>query len=138
MGSGYEAFSMACHDGIGVAVNAMEVAVLVAVPEFNGRVSPTFDFCHRISLWRLDERGFQKMGEKKCSSLGSGERAEKLQSIGVGLLLCGAIGQELEGDIRRRGIEVLAGLSGSVVEVVAAYASRTLDHPKFKLPGVAR
>ncbi|MGA9752629.1 MAG: NifB/NifX family molybdenum-iron cluster-binding protein [Acidobacteriota bacterium] len=129
---------MDCLDGIGVALNTVEVAVLVAVPEFNGRVSPTFDFCHRVSLWRLDERGFQKTGERKCSSLGSGERAEKLQSIGVGLLLCGAIGQELEGDIRSRGIEVLAGVSGSVVEVVAAYASHTLDHPKFRLPGVVR
>jgi predicted Fe-Mo cluster-binding NifX family protein len=109
--------------------------MLVAVPEFKEHVSPTFDYCHKLTLWRLDEKGFQRVGERRCSSFGPGERAAKLQAMGIGVLLCGAIGLSLERDIRSRGVEVVSGLTGEVVEVVAAYASRTLDHPKFQMPG---
>jgi predicted Fe-Mo cluster-binding NifX family protein len=109
--------------------------MLVAVPEFHERVSPTFDFCHKLSLWRLDGKGFQRVGDRRCSTLGPGERAAKLQAMGVDVLLCGAIGLLLERDIRSRGLEVVSGLTGGVVEVVAAYASGTLDHPKFQMPG---
>jgi predicted Fe-Mo cluster-binding NifX family protein len=113
----------------------LEVAVLIAVPEFHGCVSPTFDFCHRVTLWRLDEKGLRKTGERRCESLRPWERSAKLQDMEVDVLLCGAIGNELARDIKGRGIQVIHGLTGEVAEVVAAFASKTLDHPKFRMPG---
>ena len=86
--------------------------MLVAVPEFQGRVSPTFDFCHRVALWRLDDRGVHSAGHRKCRDLGPRERAPRLQAMGVEVLLCGAIGKDLEEDIRSRGIDVVSGLAG--------------------------
>ena len=112
--------------------------MLLAVPEFNGRVAPTFDYCHKVTLWRLDSSGARKVGERKCSSFGPAERSAKLAAIGVDVLLCGAIGVALGEDIGKRGIRVISGLCGDVVEVVAAYASHTLDHPKFRMPGAGR
>jgi predicted Fe-Mo cluster-binding NifX family protein len=56
--------------------------------------------------------------------------------MGVEVLLCGAIGKDLEEDIRSRGIEVVPGLTGGVAEVVAAYRCQALDQPRFRLPGV--
>ena len=109
--------------------------MLIAVPEFHGCVSPTFDFCHRVTLWKLGEKGLTKAGERRCRSLGPWERAARLSQAGVKVLLCGAIGAELAADIRDRGITVVSGLSGEVLEIVAAYASGTLDHPKFRMPG---
>ncbi len=110
--------------------------MLVAVPEFQGRVSPTFDFCHRVALWRLDDRGVHSAGHRKCRDLGPRERAPRLQAMGVEVLLCGAIGKDLEEDIRSRGIEVVPGLTGGVAEVVAAYRCQALGQPRFRLPGV--
>lgn len=113
-----------------------EGEMLVAVPEFRGRVSPTFDFCHRIALWKLDDRGIHCAGHRQCGDLGPGERASRLQALGIEVLLCGAIGKEIEEDIRSRGIEVVFGLTGGVAEVVAAYRCQALNEPRFRLPGV--
>jgi len=110
--------------------------MLVAVPEFRGRVSPTFDFCHRVALWRSDDRGVRSAGHRKCRDLGPRERAPRLQEIGVDVLLCGAIGADIEADIRSRGIQVVSGLTGEVGEVVAAYRCQALNQPRFRLPGV--
>jgi len=110
--------------------------MLLAVPEFQGRVSPTFDFCHRVALWKLDDRGFRCAGHKRCRDLGPRERASRLQAMGVEVLLCGAIGQDLEEDIRVRGITVVSGIAGEVAEVVAAYRCQALNEPRFRMPGV--
>ncbi len=110
--------------------------MLVAVPEFRGRVSPTFDFCHRVALWRLDDRGIHCAGHRKCGDLGPGERASRLQALGVEVLLCGGIGRDLEEDLRSRGITVASGLAGEVAVVLAAYRCQALNEPRFRLPGV--
>ncbi len=109
--------------------------MLVAVPEFNDRVSPTFDFCRKVSLWRLDDRGLIRQGEKRCEDLQCRERAAKLVEMEVDVLLCGAIGTEAAEEIGRRGIEIVPGLSGRVLRVVAAYACGMSDRPEFRMPG---
>ena len=110
--------------------------MLVAVPEFKGRVAPTFDFCHKLTLWRIDDRGVRAAGHRQCKGLAPQKRAPKLKSLGVDLLLCGAIGKEVEDDIRSLGIEVKGGLAGEVMEVISAYRCRALGESRFKMPGV--
>jgi predicted Fe-Mo cluster-binding NifX family protein len=56
--------------------------------------------------------------------------------MGVDVLLCGAIGKDIEEDIRSRGIEVVSGLAGEVAEVVAAFRCQALGQPRFRVPGV--
>jgi predicted Fe-Mo cluster-binding NifX family protein len=109
--------------------------MLVAVPAFNDRVAPAFDFCQRVTLWRLDERGCRLVAKRRCSHLGTGERAIKLQALGAQMLLCGAIGHSVEEDLKARGIGVRSGLSGNVAEIVAALACGALDDPRFQMPG---
>jgi len=109
--------------------------MLLAVPEFRGRVSPAFDFCHRVTLWRLDDRGVRQVGQRRCKNLGPHERPRALHALGVQVLLCGAIGRELERDILSLGIEVHSGLAGKVAEVVEAYGCQALDQPRFRLVG---
>jgi predicted Fe-Mo cluster-binding NifX family protein len=109
--------------------------MLVAVPTFHDRVAPAFDFCQRVTLWSLDERGCRLVGTRCCSHLGSGERAAKLQAMGAQMLLCGAIGGPVVEDLQSRGILVRSGLSGNVVEIVAALACGALDDVRFQMPG---
>lgn len=109
--------------------------MLVAVPEFNDRVSPAFDFCTKVSLWRLDDRGLVRQGERRCKDLQCRERAAKLEEMDVDVLLCGAIGRDAAREIGKRGINIVSGLSGRVMSVVAAYACGMLDHPGFRMPG---
>ncbi|MBK8793784.1 MAG: hypothetical protein IPN59_11730 [Holophaga sp.] len=109
--------------------------MLVAIPTFHGRVAPTFDFCHRVTFWRLDEEGFRKIADRKCKPLESGEKAARLQAMGTDWLLCGAIGKPLEMSLRSRGIQVLSGIAGAVVEVIAAFACGALSEARFQVPG---
>jgi predicted Fe-Mo cluster-binding NifX family protein len=109
--------------------------MLLAVPEFRGRVSPAFDFCHKVTLWRLDDHGVRMVGQRRCKNLVPHERPRALQALGVQVLLCGAIGRELELDILSLGIEVHSGLAGEVAEVVEAYGCQALDQPRFRLVG---
>jgi predicted Fe-Mo cluster-binding NifX family protein len=112
--------------------------VLVAVPEFNGRVSPTFDFCHRVTLWRVDERGCRRVGVRVCRHSTTEERATQLRSFGVEMLLCGAIGDDAVRVLQACGIQVRMGSSGAVAHVVAAFVCGGLDDPRFCLPGFER
>jgi predicted Fe-Mo cluster-binding NifX family protein len=105
------------------------------VPEFRGRVSPTFDFCHRVTLWRIDGSGARKVGTRRCRATSNRERIAALLAAGVEVLLCGAIAPESVEELGRHGIEVVLGLSGPVATVVAAYVCGALDQPQFRLPG---
>jgi predicted Fe-Mo cluster-binding NifX family protein len=109
--------------------------MLLAVPTYHDRVAPAFDFCHRVSFWHLDGKGFKKVAERKCRAVGTEEKAAALQARGTDVLLCGAISIALDTDLRARGIEVRSGHAGKVLEVVAAFACGTLDDPRFQLPG---
>ena len=109
--------------------------MLVAVPTFHGRVAPTFDFCHRVTFWRLDEQGVRKIADRQCKPLEPEEKAAKLQALGTELLVCGAIGCALETNLKSRGIKVLSGIAGEVPEVMAALACGALNDARFQLPG---
>jgi len=109
--------------------------MLLAVPTYHDRVAPAFDFCHRVTFWRLDGKGFKKIANRKCLAVGTEEKAANLQAMGTEVLLCGAISTTLEQSLNARGIKVLCGFAGEVVEVVAALASGALDDPRFQLPG---
>lgn len=111
--------------------------MLVAVPAFNDRVAPAFDFCQRLTLWRIDDRGCRLVARRRCAPLGPGEKASKLQAMGADLLLCGAIGRPLEEELMARGIGIRSGLSGKVVEVVAALACGALDELRYQMPGAS-
>jgi predicted Fe-Mo cluster-binding NifX family protein len=116
----------------------VELPVLVAVPEFNGRVSPTFDFCHRVTLWKVDVRGSRRVGVRTCRQASMGERATQLRALGVTVLLCGAIGNAAARTLEAAGLQVLMGIAGPVPEVVAAFVCGGLDDPRFWLPGFER
>ena len=108
---------------------------MIAVPEFRGRVSPTFDFCHRVTLWRVDGRGARKVGTRRCRATSNRERLAELLAAGVEVLLCGAVAPESAVELRAHGIEVVMGVSGPVATVVAAFVCGALDRPQFRLPG---
>lgn len=112
--------------------------MLVAVPTFHGRVSPTFDFCHRVTFWQMEGKRFQKLADKQCRQADPLEKALRLEAMGTEVLLCGAIGQVLEMSLKAKGIEVVSGLAGEVLEVLTAFACGALDEPRFRMPGAGQ
>ncbi len=114
-------------------------AATVAVPEWQGRVSPVFDVAGTLVLLRAATDGHQ--ATRRVESVGctsAHERARRLRELGVDVLLCGAISRPLEALVAAEGIRVVANICGPVDEVAAAFRDGTLDDGRFAMPGCCR
>lgn len=114
-------------------------AATVAVPEWQGRVSPVFDVAGTLVLVRATMDGQEDA--RQAESLGSTsahERARRLRELGVDVLVCGAISRPLEALVAAEGVRVIPNICGPVDEVVAAFREGTLDDGRFAMPGCCR
>lgn len=62
-------------------------------------------------------------------------RGGRLQSLGVSVLICGAISRSLAEHLVSAGIDAIPFVSGSVEDVIAAYHARELESARFLMPG---
>jgi predicted Fe-Mo cluster-binding NifX family protein len=107
----------------------------LAIPEFNGRVSPVFDFCRRLLVIEVLEDGSPEMFNVDWSDINIRNRADRLKALKVDTLLCGGISRELAGDVERIGIRVIPWISGDIKEVLGAFLSHGLPDPRLTMPG---
>lgn len=103
----------------------------VALPICRGRISPVFDVSQHLRLVEVKDGA----AVNQIEHLVVGDRIRELAELGVKTLICGAVSQELEHDLRAHGIEVTAGVSGPVDEVVEAYLEDRLRDGKYVMPG---
>ncbi|MDZ7616968.1 MAG: NifB/NifX family molybdenum-iron cluster-binding protein [Patescibacteria group bacterium] len=111
----------------------------VAVPEWQGRVSPVFDVAARVLL--VDLRGETKPGQPHVEGLGGTsprERVQRLVQWRVDVLVCGAISWPLEALLAAEGVRVIANICGPVQEVIQAFHDGTLEDGQFAMPGCCR
>jgi len=109
----------------------------IAVPDWQGRVSPVFDVAERVVLIDLDG----ECGDQRAESFASTtphQRAQHMSELGVDVLLCGAISWPLEALLTSNGIRVVPLLCGGVEDVVQAFRDGTLEDGKFTMPGCCR
>lgn len=110
----------------------------VAVPDWQGRVSPVFDVAEQVLLVDLDR---EDDGSRHTESLGTTaphQRARRLSELGVEVLICGAISWPLEALLTANGIRVIPLICGEVAEVVRALRDGTLKDERFAMPGCCR
>jgi predicted Fe-Mo cluster-binding NifX family protein len=114
---------------------ALKVIMKIAIPEFNGRVSPTLDFCRHLLLVDICGDELSEMITLDFSEMESSRRVLFLKKLGVDTLLCGGISRSLAEDIRGSGIKVVPWVSGEIWEVISAYLMDKLPDPKLTSPG---
>ena len=107
----------------------------LAIPIWNDRVSSAFDFAHRILLVDIEHGRETKRSEIPFSPESDPEKVNGLKSLGVEVLICGAISRSLASQVRASGVKVLPYVVGQADEVLKAYLAGRLIHPKFALPG---
>lgn len=107
----------------------------VAIPHWQGRVSPVFDVANRLLL--VDATDGQEAGraEVPLTGIDPAQRAGELARSGADILICGAISRPLEAAVSSRGIEVIAQVCGQVEEVLRAFREGRLSDPGFLMPG---
>jgi len=107
----------------------------IAIPIYNDSVSNVFDFAHRLLLVDIENGKEANRSEVELKDESLPQRAGQLKSLGVDVLVCGAISRVLANMITASGIQLLAYVAGRVNDVLQAYLNGQLVQPQFSMPG---
>jgi len=107
----------------------------IAVPEFNGRVSPVFDSSRRLLLFEIDGKKIVPVSTIEWADTPMAPREKKISSMGVDVLLCGGISSWLSHKIEEEGIILIPWVSGEINEIISAFLTDQLPGPGFSMPG---
>jgi predicted Fe-Mo cluster-binding NifX family protein len=107
----------------------------IAIPVWQGRVSPVFDVAGQLLLVELVEGVETSRCEHRLPDAEPQHRTALLLQLQVETLICGAISQPLEAQLTENGIRVLARLCGNVGDVLKAFVAGTLGDSQYAMPG---
>lgn len=107
----------------------------VALTIWDGRISPVFDVCREVRVLTID--GGTIASEQFVTLEGErpDPKVEQLVSLGVAVLVCGAISEPLQSDLLDRGVDVIGFVAGEADDVVKAYLSGDLPNHSLVMPG---
>jgi len=115
----------------------INAAMKIAIPTWNGRVSPVFDTASRLLIVEIKEESEVARFETDISEHFLPSKTMRLTGLGIDTLICGAISRPLVYMITTAGIKLIPWISGQVEEVVQAFLTNTLFDPRFIMPGCA-
>jgi predicted Fe-Mo cluster-binding NifX family protein len=107
----------------------------VAIPHWQGRVSPVFDVAGNVLLADVEGGKERTRQEVALDASEPQSRASQLAGLGTSVLICGAISWPLEMAVSAAGVEVIAQTCGEVEEVLAAFVKGQLGRGAFLMPG---
>lgn len=107
----------------------------VAVTIWEGRISPVFDACREVRVLSVEARKITSETLEVFDGNAPEDRIERLNRLGVEVLVCGAISEPLQAMLLERGIDVIGFVAGDADEVVKAFLSRTLPNHSMAMPG---
>jgi len=108
---------------------------LTAIPVFRGRISPVLDTCTQLTLLLPSRKQPSPRSTVALKNNSIFERADEIKSLGVGVVICGAVSSAFYNLLIKKGIELVCGITGDIEEVIAAYRSGTLSNVRFRMPG---
>jgi len=107
----------------------------VAIPAWDGRVSPVFDAAQRVLFYDVGSDVRRLVGEGEFAGVSAAERVARLRALGADTLICGAVSAELGAMVSAAGIKLVAFVSGGVEDVLAGFERGGLGAPAFAMPG---
>jgi predicted Fe-Mo cluster-binding NifX family protein len=107
----------------------------VAIPHWQGRVSPVFDVAGNALIVGIDAGGVCSRQDVVLLGEDPQKRAAFLAGIETDVLICGAVSWPLEVALVSAGIEVIAQTCGDVEAVLAAFLNGGLAQRGFLMPG---
>jgi predicted Fe-Mo cluster-binding NifX family protein len=107
----------------------------VAIPVWNGRVSPVFDAACTIVLLDIENGQEKARTEVKLAERPLVLRVKLLVEEHVDVLVCGAISQMLAETCAAAGTSVVSWVAGPLDDVVQAFLSGALPSPTYTMPG---
>ena len=107
----------------------------VAIPTWEGRISPVFDVARRLILVDVESGQEVARKEESIDESGLAARTRRLAGLGVDVLVCGAISGPLAGMLTANGTKVVPWICGDVENVFQAFLRGRLSDPSFLMPG---
>lgn len=109
--------------------------MIVAIPVWQGRVSPVFDVAGQLLVVELNGSVESARRHETLPDEAPQRRAQRLRALGVETLICGAVSRPLETLLVADGIEVIPRICGEAEEVLRAFLSAELQDDQFAMPG---
>jgi predicted Fe-Mo cluster-binding NifX family protein len=106
----------------------------IAIPVWEGQVSPVFDVAKTIRVTDIDCTKAAVTGSEK-HPLKPTHPVATLVGLGVEALVCSAISAPLETALAASGIEVISDICGSPDEIIGALITGDLELRRFRSPG---
>ncbi|MFW5803336.1 MAG: NifB/NifX family molybdenum-iron cluster-binding protein [Verrucomicrobiota bacterium] len=107
----------------------------IALPNWNGRISPVFDVAETILIVQLGPEGERSERSLACPVQSPDRRAGFLATAGAETLICGAISRPLEMAVASLGIDVIPHICGDIDDVLEAFGKGALDDARYRMPG---
>ncbi|MCF7911852.1 MAG: hypothetical protein K9M99_04955 [Candidatus Cloacimonetes bacterium] len=112
--------------------------MLIAIPEWNQRISPVFDEALHFKFYRIQEGIICEVADQELPGLLAGKQLEFLLLAGVDILICGAISRYLQREAELNGISVIPFLAGETDVVINEWLSVGWQHGRHCMPGCGR
>jgi len=107
----------------------------MAIPIWQGRVSPVLDVAARLLLVRYVRGRETERHEVLLARHTLDGLCGRLRGLGVDRVICAALSDSLEHGLRQEGIAVTAGVCGEVEVVLQACRAGRLTKPVMTVPG---
>jgi len=109
----------------------------VALTVWAGRISPVFDVSREALILNIENRKIVSTSREALDGPAPHLKVERLVSLGVETLICGAISEPLHVELTSRGVKVLGFVAGDVEKVTQAFLAGGLPAPALSMPGCA-
>jgi predicted Fe-Mo cluster-binding NifX family protein len=107
----------------------------IAIPIWQGRVSPVFDVAGHLLLAEAVDGAAVRREVVPVPEEQPRLRARQLADLQVDVLVCGAISRPMQAILAAAGIDVLPWVCGDAEEILEAYLSGRLPTDEFLMPG---
>jgi len=109
--------------------------MIIALPIWQGRVSPVFDVAGQLLVVEVDGSVEKSRRHETLPAESPERRVQRLQSMGIEKLICGAVSRPLEDLLAAGGIEAIPRICGDAEEVLRAFLSGDLPDDQYAMPG---
>ena len=107
----------------------------IAIPLWQGRISPVFDEASRILIFDISKKQEQSHPQGALISQDPFERAQLFAKLKVDLLICGMISKAQQAAIISAGVRIIPHICGSIEDVLAAFLDGRIERGEMRMPG---
>lgn len=98
----------------------------IAITNQNDEVFQHFGKCESFTVFEIENDDIVSKNILNSNGVGHGALAGLLKENNVDILICGGIGEGAKQALKAESIEIIAGASGSIDNVIKSYMDKTL------------